>query len=94
MLRYIRFKKSNTKALLGRWGTIATDDRDNTIQREKSIQFNSNWSNHDHCGGEICQNPQVDKDKINKKEPDEKDKKDEKEKNYYDEIKHELPHIL
>ena len=53
MLRF--FKKSNKATPLGRWGTIVSDNLKNEFTREKSIDFNSNWSNHDHCGAESCQ---------------------------------------
>ena len=88
MLRYFRFKKSSTTNLLGRWGTIINEQNNNTLQREKSIEFNSDWSNHDHCGGEVCQNIAIIKN------IDKDDKNDKNDKEIYDSIKHELPHIL
>ena len=53
MLRF--FKKSSKSTPLGRWGAIVSDNLKNEFTREKSIDFNSNWSNHDHCGAESCQ---------------------------------------
>ena len=53
MLRF--FKKSSKTTPLGRWGAIVSDNLKNEFTREKSIDFNSNWSNHDHCGAESCQ---------------------------------------
>jgi len=53
MLRF--FKKSSKSTPLGRWGAIVSDNLKNDFTREKSIDFNSNWSNHDHCGAESCQ---------------------------------------
>ena len=55
MLRLFR-KKSTLQAPLGRWGAIVRNTKeDNSILRENSIDFNSNWANHDHCGAESCQ---------------------------------------
>ena len=53
MLRF--FNKSSKATPLGRWGAIVSDNLKNEFTREKSIDFNSNWSNHDHCGAESCQ---------------------------------------
>lgn len=53
MLRF--FKQSSKATPLGRWGAIVSDNLKNEFTREKSIDFNSNWSNHDHCGAESCQ---------------------------------------
>ena len=55
MLRLFR-KKTTLQAPLGRWGAVVRNTReDNSILRENSIDFNSNWANHDHCGAESCQ---------------------------------------
>ena len=55
MLRLFR-KKTTLQAPLGRWGAVIRNTRDdNSILRENSIDFNSNWANHDHCGAESCQ---------------------------------------
>ena len=55
MLRLFR-KKTTIQAPLGRWGAVVRNTReDNTVVRENSIDFNSNWANHDHCGAESCQ---------------------------------------
>tara|TARA_Y100000591_G_scaffold45638_1_gene34154 strand:- start:476 stop:760 length:285 start_codon:yes stop_codon:yes gene_type:complete len=55
MLRLFR-KKTTLQAPLGRWGAIVRNTReDNSMLRENSIDFNSNWANHDHCGAESCQ---------------------------------------
>ncbi len=34
---------------LGRW---------NTVQKPEYINLNTDWANHDHCGGEVCQLPE------------------------------------
>ena len=55
MLRLFR-KKSTLQAPLGRWGAVVRNTKeDNSVLRENSIDFNSNWANHDHCGAESCQ---------------------------------------
>lgn len=55
MLRLFR-KKSTLQAPLGRWGAIVRNTKeDNSMLRENSIDFNTNWANHDHCGAESCQ---------------------------------------
>ena len=43
---------------LGRWGTIVSDDNKNKKNTDKSIEFNIDNANHDHCGSELC-NKQV-----------------------------------
>ena len=53
-----RIFRNNTalQAPLGRWGAIVRNTKDdNPILRENSVNFNSNWANHDHCGAEACQ---------------------------------------
>tara|TARA_B100000073_G_C23394828_1_gene436661 strand:- start:275 stop:499 length:225 start_codon:yes stop_codon:yes gene_type:complete len=53
-----RIFRNNTtlQAPLGRWGAIIRNTKtDNSNLREKSVDFNSNWANHDHCGAEACQ---------------------------------------
>ena len=41
---------------LGRWGAVIRNTKkDNKLHRENSIEFNTDWANHDHCGGEMCQ---------------------------------------
>jgi anti-sigma factor ChrR (cupin superfamily) len=55
MLRLFR-NKTTLQAPLGRWGAVVRNTReDNSVVRENSIDFNSNWANHDHCGAESCQ---------------------------------------
>ena len=55
MLRLFR-KKTTLQAPLGRWGAVVRNTKeDNSMLRENSIDFNSNWANHDHCGAESCQ---------------------------------------
>ncbi len=53
-----RIFRNNTtfQAPLGRWGAIVRNTKnDNSTLRENSVDFNSNWANHDHCGAEACQ---------------------------------------
>ena len=62
-----RIFKNNTtlRAPLGRWGAIIRNTKeDNSILRENSVDFNSNWANHDHCGAEACQINNITKYKI------------------------------
>lgn len=42
------------KIYLGRWGTIVTDNSETNQKRDKSIEFNIDNANHDHCGSELC----------------------------------------
>lgn len=65
-LRYSKnlWKKSNNKGMfLGRWGTIIDDKEKNTVKRDKSIEFNIDNANHDHCGSELCSKQEVKKEK-------------------------------
>ena len=56
MFRLFRKKSTNLQAPLGRWGAVIRNTKeDNSLLRENSIDFNSNWANHDHCGAESCQ---------------------------------------
>ena len=56
MFRLFRKKTTNLQAPLGRWGAVIRNTKeDNSLLRENSIDFNSNWANHDHCGAESCQ---------------------------------------
>ena len=56
MFRLFRKKATNLQAPLGRWGAVIRNTKeDNSLARENSIDFNSNWANHDHCGAESCQ---------------------------------------
>ncbi len=56
MFRLFRKKSTNLQAPLGRWGAVIRNTKeDNSLARENSIDFNSNWANHDHCGAESCQ---------------------------------------
>ena len=56
MLRQILKPKIIVESPLGRWGAIIKNTKnDNSILRENSIDFNSNWANHDHCGADACQ---------------------------------------
>ena len=55
MLRFFR-KKTTIQSPLGRWGAVVRNTKnDNSRLRENSVDFNSNWANHDHCGAESCQ---------------------------------------
>lgn len=56
MFRFFTRKKPKNMPL-GRWGAVVRNTKnDNKIYRETSIDFNSRWANHDHCGGDLCQN--------------------------------------
>ena len=75
MLKFFR-KKTTLQAPLGRWGAIVRNTReDNSILRENSIDFNSNWANHDHCGAEACQIMNNEQEKTKNDTPDTKNKK-------------------
>ena len=64
MFRLFRKKSTNLQAPLGRWGAVIRNTKeDNSLLRENSIDFNSNWANHDHCGAESCQIVNNDKEK-------------------------------
>ena len=64
MFRLFRKKATNLQAPLGRWGAVIRNTKeDNSLVRENSIDFNSNWANHDHCGAELCQIINDDNDK-------------------------------
>ena len=68
MLRLFR-KKTTLQAPLGRWGAIIRNTRNNNAKhRENSIDFNTNWANHDHCGAESCQFIIKDEKNITQKE--------------------------
>ena len=43
--------KTTSKIILGRWGTISPEFNKNY---KKSIDFNIDSANHDHCGSELC----------------------------------------
>lgn len=43
------FKRTTPIKHLGRW---------NTVQKPEYINLNTDWANHDHCGGEVCQLPE------------------------------------
>ena len=64
-LRYSKniWKKPNQKGMfLGRWGTIIDDKDINHTKRNKSIEFNIDNANHDHCGSELCSKQEVKKE--------------------------------
>ena len=72
MLRLFR-NKTTLQAPLGRWGAVVRNTKeDNSAVRENSIDFNSNWANHDHCGREVCENKFI--EHLNTKESKEKNK--------------------
>ena len=39
--------------LLGRWATV--------INKETDLDNIIDWANHDHCGGELCRIPDIEK---------------------------------
>tara|TARA_B100000035_G_C20724402_1_gene432676 strand:+ start:161 stop:397 length:237 start_codon:yes stop_codon:yes gene_type:complete len=45
--------KTTQKIMLGRWATIDSELNKNY---NKSINFNIDSANHDHCGSELCTN--------------------------------------
>jgi len=62
-IRYSIWKKATNKGMfLGRWGTIIDDKEKNTVKRDKSIEFNIDNANHDHCGSELCSKQEVKKE--------------------------------
>ena len=71
MFRLFRKKSTNLQAPLGRWGAVIRNTKeDNSLVRENSIDFNSNWANHDHCGAESCQIVNNDKEEKETKKSD------------------------
>jgi len=55
MLRRIFFRKSNNPIKLGRWGTSLKNENDkNSFQ---NLYLQTDLSNHDHCGSDICGSP-------------------------------------
>jgi len=61
-LRYSIWKKPVHKSIfLGRWGTIIDDKEKNTVKRDKSIEFNIDNANNDHCGSELCTKQEIKK---------------------------------
>ena len=46
-----RFNNKTLQPLLGRWSTINPESKKNY---KKSIDFNIDAANHDHCGSELC----------------------------------------
>ena len=60
------FRKKETASLLGRWGTVLE-------KQAKNKTIYSDWANTDHCGGELCQLPENNKDKKNKEKSKAKD---------------------
>jgi len=61
---YVGAKKTTP---LGRWDTISNENKDNEEIRN-AIEKNIYWTNHDHCGGEICRTPnkenKIEKDRV------------------------------
>ena len=55
MLRRIFFKKSNNPIKLGRWGTSLKNENDDNSSQNLYLQ--TDLSNHDHCGSDICGAP-------------------------------------
>lgn len=55
MLRRIFLKKSNNPIKLGRWGTSLKNENDNNSSQDFYLQ--TDLSNHDHCGSDICGAP-------------------------------------
>jgi hypothetical protein len=61
MLRRIFFKKSNNPIKLGRWGTSLKNENSS-----QNLYLQTDLSNHDHCGSDICGAPSNSKSSINK----------------------------
>ena len=59
LTKKIRLTPSQRNLGLGRWGTILNDNEQNSIKREKSIEFNIDNANHDHCGSELCNKQEI-----------------------------------
>ena len=99
MFRLFRKKATNLQAPLGRWGAVVRNTKyDNSLERENSIDFNSNWANHDHCGAESCQILNDDKKATETNTP-KNSKINENTKNNYDiyndkELMNHLPYII
>lgn len=51
-----RFNSKTLQPLLGRWATINPESKKDYT---KSINFNIDSSNHDHCGSELCNKGQT-----------------------------------
>jgi|TARA_B110001450_G_scaffold204552_1_gene194254 hypothetical protein len=51
-----RFNNKTLQPLLGRWSTINPESKKNY---KKSIDFNIDSANHDHCGSELCRKTQT-----------------------------------
>ena len=48
-------KRTRDNILLGRWSTISSENNKVTEKNfKKSIDFNIDSANHDHCGSELC----------------------------------------
>ena len=99
MFRLFRNKATNLQAPLGRWGAVVRNTKDDkSLARENSIDFNSNWANHDHCGAEACQILNDDKKATETITP-KNSKINENTKNNYDiyndkELMNHLPYII
>ena len=39
--------------MLGRWATV--------VNKETNLDNIIDWANHDHCGGELCRIPDIEK---------------------------------
>jgi len=50
------FNNKTLQPLLGRWSTINPESKKNY---KKSIDFNIDSANHDHCGSELCNKSQT-----------------------------------
>ena len=99
MFRLFRKKTTNLQAPLGRWGAVIRNTKeDNSLLRENSIDFNSNWANHDHCGAESCQIVNNDKEE-SENDPIENSETTNNAKNNYNvyndkELMNHLPYII
>tara|TARA_B100000035_G_scaffold281230_1_gene261985 strand:+ start:323 stop:565 length:243 start_codon:yes stop_codon:yes gene_type:complete len=48
-------KRTRNNILLGRWSTISSENNKVTEKKfKRSIDFNIDSANHDHCGSELC----------------------------------------
>ena len=61
LFNIMRFPKSDTTKVLGRWNTIVDLNKNRDIN--KDIELNCDWANHDHCGGDLCSKQAIIKNK-------------------------------
>lgn len=82
----IFIRRKSYTSLMGRWGMINENNR--------FADTNIDWANHDHCGGEICNEFFVNKN--NEEETKEKENKDNNDNQSQDEksTKYEIDYYL